>query len=262
VTRRRLVFASAVIVIPVVVTAAFFLLGRNEEDPPNLNRGGEPLPVILVHGYGGTASSMAAIEERLRTDGRRVVPLDLPDGGTGDILDSARVVDQAVRATGAGTVDLIGFSMGGVVVRTYVAELGGASRARYVVTLASPHHGTDLAGLAAFADPSACTGACAQLAPESEFLAELNEPDETPTGPAFVTVWTERDETVTPPESAELDGALNIKIQDVCPGSRIGHGEVVRDPAVLGLIVETLSGRVAEVPPPDRCSALATLGGR
>lgn len=203
---------------------------------------------------------MAAIEQRLRADGRQVVSVELPNGGTGDILESARVVDQAVAQAGAEVVDLIGFSMGGVVVRAYVADLGGADRARYVVTLASPHHGTDIAGLAAFADPSACTGACAQLAPESEFLADLNDPDETPEGPAFVTVWTDRDETVTPPESAELDGALNIKIQDVCRDATIGHGDVVSEPVVLGLIIETLSGRLAGVPGPDRCVGLASLG--
>ena len=203
---------------------------------------------------------MGAIEARLEREGRQVVSVDLPDGGTGDITGSARVVADAVEATGSPTVDLIGFSMGGLVVRSYVNDLGGAGRARYVITLASPHHGTDVAGLAAFADPSACTGACDQMAPGSEFLNDLNDPDETPEGPAFVTVWTERDETVTPPDSAELDGALNIKIQDVCPGTRIGHGDLVGDPAVLGLIVETLDGRLRDVPDPQRCDALTALG--
>ncbi|MBW3595067.1 MAG: lipase, partial [Actinobacteria bacterium] len=248
--------AVVIAVVVVVVVAG----GRNE-GIPELNRGGEPLPVILVHGYGGTPSSLATIEQRLRAEGRDVVSVALPDGGTGDILASARVVDEAVRATGSDVVDVIGFSMGGVVARAYVAELGGAAHTRYVMTLASPHHGTKIAGFAVIADPSACTGACEQLAPDSAFLDDLNEPDETPEGPAFVTVWTDKDETVTPPESAELDGALNIRIQDVCPDAPIAHGEVARHPLVLGLIVETLSGRLADVPAPDQCDALTTLGG-
>lgn len=259
-TRRRVIaLATAALVLAGVLAVA---LSRRQEPPPSLARGAELLPVILVHGYGGDASAMASIEQRLRATGREVISLSLPDGGTGDILRSARAVGDAVRASGSETVDLIGFSMGGVVVRTYVAELNGATRARYILTLASPHHGTDIAGLAAFADPSACAGACAQLAPDSEFLADLNDPDETPEGPAFVTVWTERDETVTPPESAELEGALNIRIQDVCPETAIGHGDMARDPAVLGLIVETLTGRLTGVPEPDRCDDLVSLGAR
>ena len=216
--------------------------------------------MILVHGYGGAPASMEAIEQRLRSEGREAVSIQLPDGGMGDILESARAVDEAVRATGSDTVDLIGFSLGGVVVRTYVAELGGAAHARYAITLAAPHHGTDIAGFAAFADPGACTGACRQLAPDSEFLAELNDPDETPEGPAFVAIWTDQDQTVTPPDSAELDGAVNIKIQDVCPDAAVDHGELVREPVVLGVIVETLSGRLTGVPGSDRCQPLTELG--
>ncbi|MGH2809152.1 MAG: alpha/beta fold hydrolase, partial [Actinomycetota bacterium] len=227
------------------------------EDPPDLARGREPVPVILVHGYGGSSTSMETIQARLQREGRSVVAVDLPDRGEGDITSSARFLSEAIDATGAATVDLIGFSLGGVVVRTYVDAID-ASKPRYVITLASPHHGTDIAGLATFADPGACTGACAQLNPESDFLAGLNDPDETPEGPAFVTVWTDDDETVTPPDSAVLDGALNIKIQDVCPGAEVSHGDVAHHLAVLGIIVTTLTGRLDEKP--GDCAALSRLG--
>ena len=235
----------------VIVAVVLAVLMRDEE-PPAVALGGEPLPVVLVHGYGGSSESMSAIEARLQREGRQVTSVDLPNGGTGDIVTSARSVAAAVQASGSRKVDLIGFSMGGVVVRAYLEELGGSAHARYVITLASPHHGTDIAGLAALADPGLCTGACRQLAPDSAFLEELNEPDETPQGPGFVAVWTERDETVTPPESAELEGALNIKIQDVCPTSQIGHGDMARDPVVMGIIVTTVTGKLSA--PPDEGS--------
>jgi triacylglycerol esterase/lipase EstA (alpha/beta hydrolase family) len=257
-SRRGLLAATALVIF--AGAAIFFFVRARPEEPPNLARGGDPFPVILVHGYGGGSTSMHAIEARLVREGRRVVSLDLPDGGVGDISGSAEEVARAVDETGSPTVDLIGFSMGGVVVRSYVADLGGTERARYVMTLASPHHGTKVAGLASLGDPGACTGACEQLAPGSSFLERLNDPDETPEGPAFVTVWTEADETVTPPDSARLDGALNIKVQDVCPGSRVGHAQMVTDPVVLGLIVETLAGLATGVPEPSRCDELGALG--
>ena len=254
-SRSPLLLIGAVVLVAVAVTAVFLLDG--DEEVPNVTRGGEPAPAILVHGYGGSSASMETIKVWLENEGRQVVAVDLPNGGEGDIVESGRVVADAIEATGAPVVDLIGFSMGGVVVRAYMEEFGVA-KVRYVITLASPHHGTDVVGLAAFADPGACTGACAQLSPDSEFIQNLNDPDETPAGPAFVTVWTEEDQTVTPPDSAVLDGALNIKIQDVCPNSAIDHGDVAHHPAVMGIIVTTVTGRLTG--PPTDCDALSSLG--
>ena len=37
---------------------------------------------------------------------------------------------------------------------------------------------------------------------------------------------------MTPPDSARLDGALNIPVQSVCAGAQVGHGELPRDPFV------------------------------
>ena len=42
-----------------------------------------------------------------------------------------------------------------------------------------------------------------------------------PAGPAWVSVWTEQDQVVTPPDSARLDGALNIPVQCVCAGAQL-----------------------------------------
>src|SRR5207342_251708 len=103
--------------------------------------------------------------------------------------------------SGAGSVDLVGYSAGGVVVRLYVADLGGGSHVRRAVTLASPHHGTDLASLAGSLGSTVCPEACQQLAPDSGFLHRLNTGDETPPGPAWIALWTEDDKTVVPPDS-------------------------------------------------------------
>jgi triacylglycerol lipase len=102
--------------------------------------------------------------------------------------------------------------------RVWTDELGGAGVARRVVTLGSPHHGTRAARFAAAFGPDVCPMACRQLVPGSDLLATL---EETPDGPAWTAVWTAQDQVVTPPESAKLDGAVNVKVQDVCPDTRV-----------------------------------------
>ena len=91
---------------------------------------------------------------------------------------------------------------------------------------------------------------CRQLAPDSDLLTRLNV-DETPDGPAWVSVWTTQDQVVTPPESARLDGAVNIPVQGVCPGAVVAHGELPTDRVVQALVLAAL----APGPPPTPTAA-------
>jgi triacylglycerol esterase/lipase EstA (alpha/beta hydrolase family) len=217
------------------------------------------VPVLVVPGYNGTPASVAPLARRIRRDGRRVEALALPGRGRGDIVASARVLAEAVAATGAGSVDLVGFSAGGVVVRAYLDELDQPGRVRRVVLLGAPNHGAEVAGVAAGLDPSLCTGACAQLTPGSSLLAELNAGDETPYPAAYTNVWTELDSVVTPATSARLEGADNVSVQRVCPGASVDHGDLVTDPLSLGLVVEALRGDLARAAAPS-CAATRALG--
>ena len=111
-----------------------------------------PGPVLLVPGYGGSTASLQVLADALTAEGRDARIVRPAGSGTQDLRDQAAdlgdAVDAALDETGAPSVDLVGYSAGGVVVRLYVADLGGGSHVRRAVTLASPHHGTDLAALA------------------------------------------------------------------------------------------------------------------
>jgi triacylglycerol lipase len=261
--RRVLAVAAALVLAMAALVAAVAALGGGGRAAPEAVRRVAEVPVLVVPGYNGTAASVGTLAARMRAAGREVEVVELPDRGTRDLRDSAAALGRAVDRTGAARVDLVGYSAGGVVIRVLLADPARALRTRRVVLLGSPNHGTELAGAAAALDPGMCGSIC-QMAPGSGLLAELNRGDETPPGPEFFSIWTALDQTVVPPATAALDGATNIRVQDVCPSARLGHGDLVTSPLALGLVVEALEGTLPEDPGTGDCAALraAGAGGR
>ena len=70
-----------------------------------------------------------------------------------------------------------------------------------------------------------------------------------------MSVWTTDDETVTPPESAELDGALNVSVQSVCPNERCRHGDLPDDPVVQAVVAQALGTAEPKAPTVDCVAA-------
>ncbi|TFV69444.1 alpha/beta fold hydrolase [Blastococcus sp. CT_GayMR19] len=258
--RRRLLLAVGVLVVALAALAAVLLarVAAPAAAPVSQER---PGPVLLVPGYGGSTGSLQALADRLTASGRDAAVVRLPGAGTGDLAEAAdalgEAADAAMARTGADSVDVVGYSAGGVVARLWVAD-DGAGVARRVVTLGSPHHGTSLADLALDVAPGQCPVGCLQLGSDSDLLARLNAGDETPDGPTWVSIWTTQDQTVTPPDSARLDGALNLPVQSVCSDAQVGHGDLPRNPLVQEIVLaELAAGEPAELGPAD----CARLGG-
>ena len=253
--RRRLLVVllalGAVLVVLVAATVVVRVASGARPAPQD-----RPGPVLLVPGYGGNTASLRPLLDLLQSDGRQTVVVDLPDGGTGDLHRQARrladAADAARRSSGAASVDVIGYSAGGVVARLWVREHGGAAVARRVITVGSPQHGTSQAALGAQLG-GGCPVACEQLAPSSDLLRRLNAGDETPAGPVWVTVRSDVDVVVTPVESAELEGALNVVVQEVCPGSPADHGDLPGDPVVAATVRASLGVTAPEPPTGVSC---------
>lgn len=244
--RRRLLLVVALVLLAAVVAAIVaVVVDRAPAAPTRTNAQAAPGPVLLVPGYGGSTGGLSSLAAALRDAGRDATVVTLPGNGTGDLDEQARTVAQDVDAarsrTGAATVDVIGYSAGGVVARLWVRDHGGAAVARRVVTLGSPHHGTDLATLAGSLVPGACPVACQELSTDSELLTRLNSGDETPTGPTFVSIWTTDDQTVVPPDSARLAGAVNLPVQSICASARVSHGNLPTDPLVERMVQAELA---------------------
>jgi triacylglycerol esterase/lipase EstA (alpha/beta hydrolase family) len=254
--RRRFVLALALLVVLALVGGGVtWWLSRDEPvDPVAQSALG---PVLLVPGYGGGTKGLQVLAQALRDAGRDATVVPLSGDGFGDLDAQAEVLgraaSRALDQSGASSVDVVGYSAGGVIARLWVRNHGGGSVARRVVTLGSPHHGTDLAGLAGDLAPDECPEACLQLQPDSDLLRSLNAGDETPDGPLWVSLWTTDDQTVVPPASADLEGAVDFSLQSVCPGLTVSHGDLPESPVVAAAVVAELGTARPAVPGSDVC---------
>ena len=258
--RRRLVLVLAVVVALVVAGGAGLAVWSAAGDAVVVDQT-RPGPVLLVPGYGGSVASLAPLAASLRTGGRDVTVVALPDGAVGDLRAQAdalgRAVDAALDRTDAPSVDLVGYSAGGVVARLWVVEDGGADRVRRLVTLGSPHHGTDLASLGSVVN-GACPLACQQLSVSSPVLSRL-ETAGLPQGPRYLSLWSTGDDVVVPPDSAVVEGVPSPSLQSICPTVRVRHSALPGNALVQRLVVEAL-GTAAEVPTwgPADCARLTS----
>jgi triacylglycerol lipase len=266
--RRRLLVGATLLLAAGLVVAGARLAAQGGDatapgDPGTSEPGvSAPVAVVLVPGYGGSTRSLAALAARIRAMGDAAAIVALPAGGTGDLEAQADVlngyVNRALRG-GARSVDVVGYSAGGVVARLWDVEHAGASKIRRIITLGSPLHGAELAAVGTAVGPAACPVACQQLVPGSALLTRL---DRIPLvgRPAWLSLWTINDRTVQPPDSARLPGAVNVPLQSVCPGAVIQHSQLPSDPLVVGIVVRALGPAALTAPAAADCGSLRALG--
>jgi triacylglycerol esterase/lipase EstA (alpha/beta hydrolase family) len=202
-------------------------------------------PVLLVHGT-ATNSRDSWSQNYLHVlpaRGFSVCAVDLPDRSLSDIQVSAEYVVNAVRTMAAASgrrVDVIGHSQGTLEMRWALRWWPDMPRLiDDAISLAGPHHG------ASGADQVCLTGSCApavhQMRPPAHFLAALNRGDETPGDVEYTSIFSSNDELVQPPRSAILAGAVNVLVQDLCPGRPVHHGALLYDAVVFALVYDALT---------------------
>jgi len=205
--------------------------------------------------------------------------------GVSDIERSAEelaaFVDAVREHTGAGQVDLVGHSQGGVVSRQYLKFEGGTdatdpsrNRVRNLVMLGATNHGTTFNGLQQLYTVLAALGltngsdAVAELLFRgsnlgaagqqqligSPILSDLNEGGDTLPGVAYTSIATRHDQIVTPPESSFLRPGPaaevhNVWVQDGCPESPADHSTILMRPESLHLVKAALDPEYARTHP-------------
>ncbi|MEV7090056.1 alpha/beta fold hydrolase [Streptomyces sp. NPDC093085] len=228
-----------------------------------------PRPVVLVHGtFANSVDNWLGLAPYLVRRGYCVFSLDygqLPGVplvfGLGPIDASAgqlaTYVDRVLAATGAGQVDLVGHSQGGMMPRYYLKFLGGAAKVNSLTGIAPSNRGTTLLGLTKLLEyfPAAKelltekTPALADQITGSPFLTKLNEGGDTVPGVRYTVIATRYDDVVTPYRSQFLTGpgVTNVLIQDLCPLDLSTH-------APLGLLDRIAFHEVANALDPARAT--------
>jgi triacylglycerol lipase len=208
--------------------------------------GPRPESVLLVHGTASNSTEswswnyLRALPEL----GFVVCTVDLPGRSLGDIQVATEYVVHAVRemATRFGRpVDLIGHSQGSLEARWALRWWPGL---RLLVdddvSLGGPNHGTSDADWYCQQRRS-CPPAVQQQRTDSRFLAALNAGDETPGSVSYTTVASRDDEIVRPVQSPALVGAVNIVVQDLCPGRPVHHAGLLHDAATFAVVLDALT---------------------
>ncbi|MEW5733399.1 MAG: alpha/beta fold hydrolase [Thermodesulfobacteriota bacterium] len=186
-------------------------------------------PVLFVHGWGMGSHVFLVIRRLLRRMGRNNLYAVTWRPYLGNTRKLARQVadriDEIAEQTGGRKVTLITHSMGGVLARYALKNLGAAGKVDKVVTLGGPHMGSRVAVLCPWGKNTL------QMTYDSSFVKELAQGGLTPGGARYVSIWSGFDNAVLPPASSDLgEGAKNI----VVPYH--GHMSLLMSPKVLRLV--------------------------
>jgi triacylglycerol lipase len=189
------------------------------------------LPIVLTPGFLDNTHKLSSLVNLLQRSGLEPLAISpQPSDGSVGIDNLAVKLAQEIDAKLGPDqpIEFFGFSMGGLIGRYYVQELGGAKRVRRLLTLATPHRGSLTARLL---PPRP---ALTQMYPDSEFLMELNR-DLTPlTETNFKALWTPFDLSVTPASNCYLPSLPERRLFSPF------HGTLLRDPIVLREVVRCL----------------------
>jgi triacylglycerol lipase len=147
-------------------------VGPSGQDEPIPSRFAIP-PLVLVHGLLDTPAVFNGLKREL-AGGREpllvpALPLRL---GRTSVEEAAEVLGGHIEAAfgRVDTIDLLGFSIGGVIARCWIQMLGGHLRTRRFVSVGSPQQGT----LTALPWPGRIFTGIADLRLGSSLLQRLN----------------------------------------------------------------------------------------
>ncbi len=165
-----------------------------------MNKGQQRNSVVLVHGIFDTYRVFDRMASYLRENGWQTYSLDLiPNNGDKGLDELAQQVADYIASnfTPTESLDLVGFSMGGIVSRYYLQRLGGIKRIQRLVAISAPNHGTAIAYFPQNIGSK-------QMRPRSQFLQDLNRDLAILEEINYTCIWTPFDLMILPATSSKM----------------------------------------------------------
>ncbi len=182
-------------------------------------------PVLLIYGIYNTYARFKAMTKYLTNLGFSVDCLSLkPDNGNAHLEKLAQQVDNYVNNNfdPKKPIDLVGFSMGGLVTRYYLQRLGGVEKVQRYINISAPNNGT----MAAYLLPNP---GIKQMRPNSQFLQDLNKDIEITLDKIDVTViWTPYDFMIVPPSSSKMGIGKEIQLPVLIHRQMVTHHQILK----------------------------------
>ncbi|MEH1789034.1 triacylglycerol lipase [Nostoc sp.] len=188
-------------------------------------------PVLLIHGIDDTEAVFHKMRAYLIQRGWSVYSLNLvPNNGDVGLDELAKQIADFVTASFAPEqrLDLVGFSMGGIVSRYYIQRLGGINRVQRFLTISSPHHGTVVAY-------GSRRPGCVQMRPNSIFLKDLNSNAVILGQLDFTSIWTPYDLMIIPANSSQMPVGREVTVPVAL------HPWMLTDSRSLAVVTATLA---------------------
>ena len=185
--------------------------------------------VVLVHGFLATAGVFRPLRVRLEREAGALVASfsHAPGLGVRRIAQQlAGLVDRIPHGT---RIHLVGHSLGGIVARWYVQEMGGDERVAQTISIATPFGGSRVAErLRLFVGND--------LHAASDVLTRLRDGAARSSHVPHISIAGGEDRMVSPPDCAGFAGGELVVLEGR------GHNQLLFDREAIGLVVGRVIG--------------------
>lgn len=183
--------------------------------------------IVLIHGYLANRSTLMPLAGYLRWRGFRTIHFFDYRSSEGVERGAIALREHLRRHVRGGRIDLVGHSLGGLVARVYLQQLGGARRVDRCITLATPHQGT-------YNSYWVASRVGRDLRPDSPLLARLGASRERASSVRFLSIVAGSDNLVVPRVFAAHEEVVRVP--------EMGHVGLLFSPRVLSMVADRLAG--------------------
>ena len=190
-------------------------------------------PIILIHGLWNTSSIFSSISSKL--DEKEVeyfAPTLNHAFGMTSIVELTNLIDQLIveKYGLEQEIDILGFSMGGIIGRYWINKFNGHKRTKRFITIGSPHNGTLTSQLV----PKYPFRGISEMKINSSLLRDLANYDYFLNGIDCISFFTYWDLMVFPGWRANLNVGEKISL------NIFKHRNLVRNPVAVQRIIERI----------------------